>query len=261
MSYARVPSTKWTADFRRWPKDSKILDDYIRTGLAHKSEGLFRCPPAWMLDTGLEQEEVSTGLKDLEARGRILFDDEHEVVLDLDALKNYQPKGPKQIQGALTALASVPDTALLAKFYELAEAYAPGLARAIRGQYVATIKRQDGTIEETPLKGDPRYPFQYPIETVSDTPSIPRDRDRDELRTRRGRDGVGDGDERENELEVSVKEALQEKSQTNLESRVGRCHGCGETRSVTRYDNRWRCHDCKIKDRSWAEPAYEGATP
>ena len=71
------------------------------------------------------------GLTNLQQHGFIEYEDEAEVVLDRQALKHYQPKGSRQLKGAVTSVASVPPNNLESKFMALTRILAPNLYQAL----------------------------------------------------------------------------------------------------------------------------------
>ncbi len=82
-------------------------------------------------DLGLSREEVDSALEALTAAGFVQYDDEAEVILDSKALTFFQPKGPKQTEGAVRVFSQVPSTWLKAEFLKLAMTFAPNFADAI----------------------------------------------------------------------------------------------------------------------------------
>ena len=92
--------------------------------------------------------------------------------------------GWKQLQGAVSALAQIPDDSpLLAALYDFAEIHAPDFAKAIRGEF--TYQKQTKTKNEVTgevevvdevkrVVGDNRYPYDKPYRNPIDTPPIPR---------------------------------------------------------------------------------------
>jgi|SRR5918992_5424306 hypothetical protein len=144
-----VPGSIWDKRFRDLNDDSKIIMLYVWTQPMRTTEGIwdFRVHYA-AADTKRDESSVKSALRELEDAGFILWDAEHEVVLDLTALglmkiRNGRDrvtgeiKRDKRIPKALAILEGFADTPLLGRFLELAEAEAPDLARAMRDHFAA----------------------------------------------------------------------------------------------------------------------------
>ena len=117
---------------RSWGPEEKMLALYLLTCEHRNLEGLYRLPiPYIEADLGWENGDLTDHLARLEADGFLAYDEESQVILIRKALKYHQPQSEKQIQGAVNALQSVPDTRLWSEFVKAAEEYAPGLHDAI----------------------------------------------------------------------------------------------------------------------------------
>ncbi|MDQ5874489.1 MAG: helix-turn-helix domain-containing protein [Actinomycetota bacterium] len=96
------------------------------------SEGIFYEPKSYMAaDLGLSHDEVDSALEALTIAGFVQYDPDAEVILDRKALTFFQPRGPKQTEGAVRVFKQVPSTWLKAEFLKLAMVFAPDFAEAI----------------------------------------------------------------------------------------------------------------------------------
>lgn len=127
-----------------WAKAKRMAwsDQVVRLGLylitcKHRNlEGLYHLPLAYVeADNGWSRRTVKESLDQLLRDGFVEYDDEAEVVLLRNALEYYQPKSPRQIAGALTALETLPVTPLLRGLLDSADTHAEGFAEALRGAF------------------------------------------------------------------------------------------------------------------------------
>lgn len=126
------PPTAWDRTMRELSGPATIVRFYIMTCPTRATEGLFYLPLGILQhDTGLSAQHVAEGLNELVAAGLVSYDEEVEVVLDRTALKFAQPKGVKQIGGAVNKFKQVPDTPLRVEFYHLAREHARDLATSL----------------------------------------------------------------------------------------------------------------------------------
>ncbi|MBA2312725.1 MAG: hypothetical protein H0V97_07995 [Actinobacteria bacterium] len=97
------------------------------------SEGLFLLPKPYVVaDTAMRLEEVHRAFEALQEAQVIDYDVENEIILDRQALKFLQPRGPKQITGAVrVCIEQLPKTRLKAELLKLAYIYAKDFADAI----------------------------------------------------------------------------------------------------------------------------------
>lgn len=137
----------WPWALRHGLDDSaRCLGAYLLTCEHRTFEGLYRLPSAYAIaDLGWTRETYDKAFAKLVAEGFVLGDDAADVVFLVNALEYRQPRGAKQIAGAINALKRLPSTGLLRNLYDAAKEYAEDFADAIEGVFP----------------------------TVSDTPSIP----------------------------------------------------------------------------------------
>jgi hypothetical protein len=118
--YNAVPAVLWDRHLREQSPDPQRLYLYNWTNRHRNSEGIYWLPTAYIeVDLKLTSEEVRRALVELSSLLR--YDHDAEVLLDLNALRYRQPKGWRQLRGAVNVLVQVPDTPLLATFFKLAE--------------------------------------------------------------------------------------------------------------------------------------------
>ena len=129
-----VPGVVWNRAFRELSRDARDVAFYLWTSPTRKSEGLspFKVHYA-AADLGLDTEQVVTALGELERSGFFLWDDEHEAVLDLHALRCNPLRGEdKRIPGAVTVYEQFTGSPLLEEMLKLADTHAPDLAKKMR---------------------------------------------------------------------------------------------------------------------------------
>lgn len=188
--YHRVFSRIWTsADFRRWTDDGRLAALYVLTCPHRNTEGLFRLPlPLAQHDLGWTTERTTTALAELERSDFIATDPDADLVWLVNAVKWNTPKGPKQIKGAVNALADVPSSMLRARYLEHCRQHCPELADAIEADlgwddrypiegvskgYPDAVPDVSGG-EESPSAGaDPASSCGKPPDQGEQTPSIP----------------------------------------------------------------------------------------
>jgi hypothetical protein len=147
--FAQVPVSYWaTARREGWTGDECLLGIYLLSSPHRNLEGFYRLPAAYAADdVAWTAGRVRDALDRLVARDYIAYDNESSVVLVVDGLSHYCPKGEKQIIGALNSLRGVPSTHLIERLIESAEKHGPEFAIKLRKAYPATA--------DTPPKGYP----------------------------------------------------------------------------------------------------------
>jgi len=151
--YSRVWSNP---EFRARSADGRDAWLYLLTCPHRNTEGMFRLPvPVAAYDLQWDPERTSTAFAELESAGFIAIDPATDVVWLVNAITWNAPKGPKQVKGAVNALADVPSSpALQARYLDKCRSACPELAEAI----------------DTHLKWD-----RYPIDTPSEGLGYPSD--------------------------------------------------------------------------------------
>ena len=165
--------------WRALTKDAQLVYGHLWQTPHRNTEGLFWYP-LHSIASGLGSisvADIERAIGMLTQRGYIEYDHDAEVVLDLLALRYHRPAGPKQLQGAVTAVVNTPLTHLLLRLLEVAKELAPDFERALAGEYEYEYNAKRGrSSEKRRLRGDDRYPYcdvpSMPLpDTVSDTPS------------------------------------------------------------------------------------------
>lgn len=154
--YHTVYSRLWSSrDFRSWTEDGRHLALYLLTCPARTTEGLFRLPiPLAAHELQWPTDRVERAVAELEGAEFIAIDRDADLVWLVNAVRWNTPRGPKQIKGAVNALADVPSSPLRAPYLDRCRSVSPALADAI----------------STDLKWQP-----YPIEGVSEGLPNPSD--------------------------------------------------------------------------------------
>lgn len=154
--YHTVYSRLWSSrDFRSWTEDGRHLALYLLTCPARTTEGLFRLPiPLAAHELQWPTDRVERAVAELEGAEFIAIDRDADLVWLVNAIRWNTPRGPKQIKGAVNALADVPSSPLRAPYLDRCRSVSPELAAAI----------------STDLKWQP-----YPIEGVSEGLPNPSD--------------------------------------------------------------------------------------
>ena len=131
--YYPVSPLYWTdSKVQSWSRNAALLGLYLLTCEHRNLEGLYRLPYAYaQTDLDWTHEEISDAMAELVDSGFVAYDHDARVVFLPKALKYHQPKSPTQIQGAINALQSVPDTVLFGAFVDAAREYAPTLYRRL----------------------------------------------------------------------------------------------------------------------------------
>lgn len=189
--YNNVYSRLWARrDFRAMTEDGRALVQYLLTCSARTTEGLFRLPlPLAAHDIQWEQPRTVAAFAELTAAGFIETDPAVDLVWLILALQDEQPKGPKQVIGAVNVLAEIPDSPLRSRFLTAAWELCKPFAEAIETRlgwasepvdtlcdtpsipYRRGIGDPDSVKNESPGQSD-SIPYRRGIEGVCDTPSI-----------------------------------------------------------------------------------------
>lgn len=132
-AYHRVFSRLWVNPvFRSCSEDGRHALVYLLTCPHRNTEGLFRLPiPLAAYDLGWQQDRTGQALAELETVGFIAIDRDTDLVWLVNAVKWNTPAGPKQIKGAVNALAEVPSSPLRAWYLIRCRSVCPDLANAI----------------------------------------------------------------------------------------------------------------------------------
>jgi hypothetical protein len=131
--YYPVSPLYWADDkVARWPDEAKLLALYLLTCQHRNLEGLYRLPVAYIqADLSWAEDDVYGGFEYVVEQGFAEYDYDAKVVFLPKALKYHQPSTDPQVQGAINALQSVPDTRLYDSFLAAAREYAPRLYEAL----------------------------------------------------------------------------------------------------------------------------------
>ncbi len=154
--YHLVFTRVWSnPDFRARTPDARDAWIYLLTSPHRTTEGLFRLPiPLAAYDLQWTTERTALAFSELEQAGFIALDHDAALVWLVNAVAWNNPRGPKQVQGAVNALAEVPPSALRSLYLARCRQANADLADAIAAQL--------GWAE-------------YPIETVSEGLPYPSD--------------------------------------------------------------------------------------
>ncbi|MPZ15604.1 MAG: hypothetical protein GEU73_14480 [Chloroflexi bacterium] len=119
----------WSDDVKGYDWPTKTLYGYILSNPHKNSEGLYRLPCAYVVhDLDMDEVLFDKGLTDLQAAGLVKYDFAAQVILDVKGLHILPPGSAKQVDGAISKLKQVPETALMLDLLELARIHAPELA-------------------------------------------------------------------------------------------------------------------------------------
>ena len=156
-NYHRIYDRIWShPSFRQWSEDARMAALYLLSCPHRNTEGLFRLPTQFAAyDLGWTAERTDDALADLEADGFIERDTTADLVWIVNALRWNEPKGPKRVQGAVNALADLPDSPLRLRFLDTALEVCPDLARALSIQLRWGI---EGVSEPGPRSDGPVNP-------------------------------------------------------------------------------------------------------
>lgn len=120
--FASVSPGFWTDEMvRGWNDAQQKLALYLLTCEHRNLQGIYRLPLRYAADDLLWSEaKLKKHLGRLIEDGFVEFDERVSVVLLPQALRYYQPTTDRQLQGAIQALAKVPETPLKDRFAEVA---------------------------------------------------------------------------------------------------------------------------------------------
>lgn len=119
---------------RKWDEPTALLGLYFLTCRHRNLEGLYSLPKGYITaDQGWTLEELEPRFQKILETGFVKYDTDAEVILLPKALSYYTPKSDRQIQGAMNALQSVPDTNLWPHFLLAARTYATKFYEALGG--------------------------------------------------------------------------------------------------------------------------------
>lgn len=152
--YSNVAARIWHDEkFRELPDNSKTLFIYLITSPHGNMCGLFYLPALYAChDLGWTESKYTSAMKQLEKMGLIMTD--NDIVLIKNFLRYNPIHGPKQAVGAANRLNEVPHTHLVGYFME-----------NLKG----ILNADTYSVFEKALI----IPHQYPMDTLSDTASIP----------------------------------------------------------------------------------------
>lgn len=133
MRFFQISPLFWADEkTKAWDEPTRNLAFYILTNPHRNLEGLYRLPYGYILeDLDWSPDEVSERMDRLISDGFIAYDDANKVVLIPKAMKFHSPGAPKQLDGAMNALAKVPDTPLYSQFLEACETYCEPLHKRL----------------------------------------------------------------------------------------------------------------------------------
>ncbi len=189
--YHKVPSRIWLEPwFRSGGEDARAAALYLLTCPHRTTEGLFRLPvPLAAHDVGWPVERFQAAVAALSAEGFVELDPATDLVWLVDALATDAPRGPKQVKGAVRALAELPPTSLRAGYLTQARELCPEFAEAIETALGWVSDTPSHTPSDTPSDSDPEphaapstpaavdngeapeTPVVEPADTHCDTPS------------------------------------------------------------------------------------------
>ncbi len=180
--YNRVEPTIW---LQPWDNDVRLLAFYLLTCEHRTTEGLYRLPLGYVAeDLGWPIAKVTKRFAVLVDAGFIEHDPVAQVVLVVKALERQKPN-PNQAIAAVKKLRLLPRTDLRRRFYALAEASSPILAKEMREGF------GEGFGE---WLGDPPTPPPAPSPTQGESPAVPVAGGR---ARRADVNGIGDGERRQ----------------------------------------------------------------
>src|SRR6266516_1134989 len=138
MRYHRVDPRFWTdLAVLGWSDDAKLLALYLQTCPHRTTEGLFRLPKAYIqADLEWSAERLAEPFAELLAErhgepGFMAYDEQAQVVLLRDALKDQPPQNDNQVTAALRSLDELSATSLTCEFKRLAERFCVRLAKRL----------------------------------------------------------------------------------------------------------------------------------
>jgi hypothetical protein len=124
-THAEVAKSFWTRSARHWTDVEKLLGLYVLSGPHSTSEGYYRLPLGYVVDDlGWKLERVNVTMDSLSGREFVRYDDDAQVVFVCKRLEYRQPRGEKQVRGAVNVIRDVPPSPLLALFLAAAEQHA-----------------------------------------------------------------------------------------------------------------------------------------
>jgi hypothetical protein len=161
--YHKVYCRLWLShDFRTATDDQRLATVYVLTSRHRTSEGLFLLPmPLAAHELGWPIDRTRAAFELLERAHFVAVDNETDVIWLVNAVAWNQPRGPKQLQGAVNTLAEVPETFLRPHYLRKCRVDCPDLAAAIQAQLGWT------DTPSIPL----RYPFDSSISISSSSSS------------------------------------------------------------------------------------------
>jgi hypothetical protein len=129
--------TDFWHDTGDWPDDERLVAIYLLTCEHRSTEGLFQAPAGYVAsDLGWEVPRVEEALEALQERGWLEV--ERGWVLLRNALRWQQPRGPKQIEGAVRQLVGAPHASpLWEHFLDGAYQWSNDLYIALQRRYPA----------------------------------------------------------------------------------------------------------------------------
>lgn len=131
-TYYRI-GTSLFREFRA--DDHRIMAAYLLTCPHRTTEGLFVLPLGYLgADLGWPDKRARKAFADIASTGMVMYDDDREVCLIVEALAWQAPSNPKQITGAVRRVRAVPETGLDQRFLAAASRYASGLASQLQSQ-------------------------------------------------------------------------------------------------------------------------------
>jgi hypothetical protein len=147
--YRELYTSFWPWALRHGLDDSaRCLGAYLLTCEHRTFEGIYRLPPAYAIaDLGWDRATFNSAFAKLAGEGFVLADERADVVFLVNALEYRQPKGAKQITGAINSLRRLPETRLLRNLFDAAKEYAADFAVAIEGVFPHVV--------DTPSMGFP----------------------------------------------------------------------------------------------------------
>lgn len=134
-TFVATSTRVWSAVLRRCSIAARLLRIYVATAPGKTTEGLFPMPIGYAVnDTGLSNEDIRAAFSELSAVGLVDWDEEHEIVLDREALEiaNYSSDADNRIKSAVKLVRNLPASPLIAEFRKLTAQLAHPLERALR---------------------------------------------------------------------------------------------------------------------------------
>jgi hypothetical protein len=135
-THAEIAKSFWTRSARHWPDEEKLLGLYILSGPHSTSEGYYRLPLGYIVDDlGWGTEQVSTTMQSLAEREFVHYDLDAQVVFVCKRLEYRQPRGEKQVRGAVNVVREVPPSPLLSLFVAAADEHAEEFAEQLHSAF------------------------------------------------------------------------------------------------------------------------------